>query len=999
MDKEKFVLDFIESPEKYYLDDDRRINIGSNPTISLSDVVFYRIDRITFEDKAPRKEALENVLSAMRIKGVNFLYLIKGDKKGVSFYYGISRDLIQQIPLAYTMDELGEMILKPGLESNFRGSKITKLYAKEEQGIIDTLAQMNFIGNIDGVPGINSDKENYQGVDRMVDVMLGDEFAFLVTAKALPPNAIRHFENSIYNFYDRLMPLSKKSIQKGENEGKTEIDTLAEGTNQSDAEQEQHGTTTNHGKQHQENRSSTKPSGSNESRTEGTVVSDNEGTYNKSESSSKTHTDASSENRTTGTNITTGTSTNTNYEFSNKEAQDWLKYIDEVILKRIDYGKGKGIYISTISLFTMKEAEMVKLENTVTALFSSESGNKVPLRKITLEKNGQRQVVLRNFQIPIADFIHEISENEVYTRTALSQYATQKRAFLGNWFSVNELSIIAGIPQKEIVGLALREEVEFGLNYNDDIPDNAKLSLGNLVQSGKELSIPVSLDRREITKHIFVAGVTGSGKTTTCQKLLLQSEMPFMVIEPAKTEYRILTKKYDDILIFTLGKDKVAPFRLNPFEFYPHESITSHVDMIMASIEAAFDMEAAIPQIIERSLYECYKDYGWDIADDSNRYYSVQDIKEGAFAFPTLSDLIEKTEEIVKNQGFDIRLQSDYIGSIKARLQGLTIGSKGLMLDTRRSLDFRDLVHKRVILELEEIRSGAEKALIMGFVLSNLMEAIKAEYNKNPNFKHITLVEESHRLLGKYEPGDSLTKKQGIEMFSDMLAEVRKYGEALVIVDQIPGKLTSEVLKNTNTKIVHKIFAQDDKEAIGNTMALSNEQKEFLSFLDKGRAIVFSQGWDSSLQVQVIPETDTGSKEIISEDLIREHAISYYCDNFLLGIYPSLKYCEEKPTNEIFTKHMQYRSELILLKKCYFEVLQKSEATEEFQKVILRLEKLLPLEKQAKYIRDDTYYKDLEDEKLNAICSLLVEVKNGKLDVTEFNKKLSYGRRIKKWVS
>lgn len=997
MDKEKFVLDFIESPEKYYLDDDRRINIGSNPSIKLEDVVFYRIDRITFEDKAPRKEALENVLSAMRIKGVNFLYLIKGDKNGVSFYYGISRDLIQKINMTYSMDELGEMILKPGLESNFRGSKITKLEDSEEQEIIDTLAKMNFIGNIDGVPGINEDNENYQGVDRMVDVMLGDEFAFLVTAKALPPNAIRHFENNIYSFYDRLVPLSKKNVQKGENDATTVIDTKADGWNESDSQGSQSGKTTNHGKTKQDTRSSQKQYDSKESRTEGVNVTDNEGSFSNNTGTNESHTSGESGTHTTGTNTTSGKSTNTSYEFSNKEAQEWLRYVDDVILKRIDYGKGKGMYISTISLFTMQEAEMMKLENTVTALFSGETGNRVPLRKITLTKNGQRQYVLRNFQIPIANFVHEISDNEVYTRTALSQYITKEKAYLGNWFSVNELSIIAGLPQKEIVGLALREEVEFGLNYDHAIPDDSVLPLGNLVQSGKELKkIPVSLDKRELNKHTFITGVTGSGKTTTCQKILLRANLPFLVIEPAKTEYRILTKKYDDILVFTLGKDKVAPFRLNPFELYPHESITSHVDMIMASIESAFDMEAAIPQIIEKSIYECYKDYGWDIADDSNRYYSTDEIQNGAYAFPTLSDLINKAEKVVETQGFDVRLQNDYIGSIKARLQGLTVGAKGLMLDTRRSLDFRDLVHRRVILELEEVRSGAEKALIMGFVLSNLTEAIKAEYYKNPEFKHITLVEEAHRLLEKYEPGDSRSKKQGIEMFSDMLAEVRKYGEALVIVDQIPGKLTPEVLKNTNTKIVHKIFAQDDKEAIGNTMALSDEQKGFLSFLDKGRAIVFSQGWESSLQVQVVPETDTGSKEIISEEVIRHLALSYYCKNYKLGIYPSLKYQNDVPGIQEISKHISFRNELELLIKQYQQLFKTYQATKDDQALIVKMEEIMPIEKQAKFIRDYLYFEDKDDKKLNAICALLINIKNEKYDVAEFDETLSNGRRTKR---
>ena len=1002
MEREQFILEFIEKPEKFYLDDDQTFSISKNPQMELRDLVFFRIDRITYEDKAPQKEALENVLSAMRIDGVNFIYLIKGDKKGVSFYYGISRDLIHEKMIPMEIDELGDLILKPGLESNFRGSKIVKLNDKEEQHVIDDLKSMKDVVCVDGVPGINDDEKNYQGVDRMVDVMLGDEFAFLVVAKALPMEAIRHFEKGIYSFYDKLTPVSKRNIQQGDNHSKTIVDTNADGWNTSKAHNIQEGKTTNHGKQITETRSSQKEHSKTEQRSEGVNVADNEGVYSKNESKSDTHTDGKSGTHTTGTNVTEGASKTTSYEFCNKESQEWLRYIDDVILKRLDYGKGKGIYICSITLFAKQPASMVKLKNTVTSLFSGESGNRVPLRNIQITKNDQRESILRAFQIPIVKFNNEISGNEVFTRTVLSQYVTNKNAYLGNWYSVNELGIIVGLPQKEVVGLALREEVEFGLNYKSDISDKHSLILGNLVQSGKELTnVQVSLDKRELDKHIFIAGVTGAGKTTTCHKILLQSELSFLVIEPAKTEYRILTKKYDDILIFTLGRDKVAPFRLNPFELYPHESVSSHIDMIMASIEAAFDMEAAIPQIIEKSIHECYKDYGWDISNDTNRYYSWRDIENGAYAFPTLSDLIDKAESVVDEQGFDIRLKNDYIGSIKARLQGLTVGAKGLMLNTRRSLDFRDLVHKRVILELEEVRSGSEKALIMGFILANLMEAIRAEYQKakacEMEFRHITLVEEAHRLLGKYEPGDSRSKKQGIEMFSDMLAEVRKYGESLVIVDQIPGKLTPEVLKNTNTKIVHKLFAQDDKEAIGNTMALSDEQKDFLSLLDKGRTIVFSQGWETSLQVQVVPETNTGSREIISEDDIRKSTLNYYCNQYRRSIFPSLKYLEPMPDIKNFEEHIRYKNTIEMLIETYQgKFIKKYKADEDDSKLIKNLEKIMSIEQQAKFLRDYLYFVDENDEKYQLILSLLLDVKNGEQSLAKYNDKLSYGRRTRK---
>ena len=233
-------------------------------------------------------------------------------------------------------------------------------------------------------------------------------------------------------------------------------------------------------------------------------------------------------------------------------------------------------------------------------------------------------------------------------------------------------------------------------------------------------------------------------------------------------------------------------------------------------------------------------------------------------------------------------------------------------------------------------------------------------------------------------------------MFSDMLAEVRKYGEALIIVDQIPGKLTPEVLKNTNTKIIHKIFAQDDKEAVGNTMALSDEQKDFLSFLDQGRAVVFSQGWDGGLQVQIVRDTDTDSKELVDEKLIRERVLDYYCDIFDLGIYPSLKYNEKPPTRELFIKHLEYRGILDSFIAGFQGLWKDYKATQDFQDTIGKLEEILSIEKQAEYIRDALYYSDIDGSKFKAIISLLGKVKGGEFNVEEYNNILSYGRRINK---
>ena len=271
---------------------------------------------------------------------------------------------------------------------------------------------------------------------------------------------------------------------------------------------------------------------------------------------------------------------------------------------------------------------------------------------------------------------------------------------------------------------------------------------------------------------------------------------------------------------------------------------------------------------------------------------------DGVYSFPTFSDVMKKVEIVCEEQGFDDRLKRDYLGSIRARLQSLTLGSKGLMLNTPRSVDFVDLLDKKVVLEIEEVKNTNEKSFVMGLIMINLREALRAKYIKDKKFKHITLVEEAHRLLSKYEAGDPINKKQGVEIFADMLAEVRKYGESLIIADQIPNKLTPEVLKNTNTKIIHKLFAEDDKESVGNTMVLEKEQKGFLSNLQTGRAIVFSQGWSKAVQVQIKLLTDTTSEEEIDENELIESNLEYYRKNYKKEIFFGSSLFDREPTKE-----------------------------------------------------------------------------------------------------
>ena len=877
--------------------------------IDISDVKFYHIKELTFEEDSPRREAFENVISTLRIDGIIFVYLIVGGSSGVSFYAGVTRDMSYKSELELDIDDIGKRVLKPSIEGNFRGSKVLEVEKGQKAELVSKIDKMKRFAKVSGIPSVYKDKEDFQGIDRLIDIMSGDEFALVVLAKPMSNGAIAGIEKVLFDAYNNIAPMTKTSVQHSDGSSTststsaTKGSSISDGTNYSESNQKGKNTSssintnTSKGESYSSSNSSTSR-GTSESAGENSSFSKTSGTsQTKSENESFNKSESISKNQ--GSNLS--------FEFTNKMASELTKYIDEVLLKRINYGKNKGLFDSCIYLMSNEKGNLTKLGNAIRAIFSGDESNKSPLifSNLNAAKDINEIKCIKNFQIPKINLIE--NTNAVISRSLLSQNLASQSC----WMSANELSVIATLPKKEVVGLSLKEEVEFGLNIKEQISQDEAIFLGNMVQSGKELNQKIFIDKAWLDKHIFIAGVTGSGKTTTCQRILKSANLPFLVIEPAKTEYRAMLNDMDDLLIFTLGDERVAPFRINPFEFFPHESISSRVDMIKANIEASFDMEAAIPQIIETALYRCYEEYGWDISTSKNYKFS-DPFADGVFAFPTLSDLVRQANIVVEEQGFDERLKKDYIGSINARLQGLLVGSKAFMLNNQRSVDFADLLEKNVVLELEEVKNGAEKSLIMGFILININEALKVKYkeykNKGEEFRHITLIEESHRLLSKFMPGDSPNKKLGVETFADMLAEVRKYGESLIIVDQIPNKLTPEVLKNTNTKIVHKIFAQDDKEAIGNTMALNDEQKEFLSNLETGRAIVSNPNFIKPIQVQIaqLENVSTTKSAVIDAKILRDNVLDYYRQNYKKGIIPPVEIKNNVPNVKDLEEALQY---------------------------------------------------------------------------------------------
>jgi hypothetical protein len=181
--------------------------------------------------------------------------------------------------------------------------------------------------------------------------------------------------------------------------------------------------------------------------------------------------------------------------------------------------------------------------------------------------------------------------------------------------------------------------------------------------------------------------------------------------------------------------------------------------------------------------------------------------------------------------------------ALRSRLRSLMLGAKGETLDVRRSVAAEDLFGGPCVIELRNLGDDDDRSFVMALLLCLLYEHAEARQGDSAGrLLHLTLIEEAHRLLraprssGGMEGADAQAK--AVTMFTDMLAEMRAYGEGFIVADQIPANLAPDIIKNSNVKIVHRLTAPDDRSAVAAATGLSDSQSQHLVALRPGTAVI-----------------------------------------------------------------------------------------------------------------------------------------------------------------
>lgn len=384
---------------------------------------------------------------------------------------------------------------------------------------------------------------------------------------------------------------------------------------------------------------------------------------------------------------------------------------------------------------------------------------------------------------------------------------------------------------------------------------------------GYDVYFPLSL----LPKHALLAGVPGSGKTYSMLHLASQlagsaNNIPILVLEPAKKEYRALAHNTDipDLIVFSPGSTGSFPLRINPFEFPVGLKLSEHITALNQVFMGAFDLEAPMPFLVSEAIDQVYQDHGWHWTD----------VNEGKATdtYPTTHELYDKIAKLLDASSYAPEVKSNLKSVLQVRIGSLITREMGNVFDVPAStLAPEEWLRTKCVVELESL--GPDAANFLTLLLLTLIRELLRQNPKADKEKprHVIFLEEAHNLIGpstvaNAENGNA--KVASTQYIVDMLAEVRALREAIVIADQLPTALAPQVTKNTSLKIGHRITAMDDRELLASTMSADGVQLERMALFQPGHALCLYENVQKPFEVQ-IAEYGANSDSPDNEGLFR----------------------------------------------------------------------------------------------------------------------------------
>jgi DNA helicase HerA-like ATPase len=164
--------------------------------------------------------------------------------------------------------------------------------------------------------------------------------------------------------------------------------------------------------------------------------------------------------------------------------------------------------------------------------------------------------------------------------------------------------------------------------------------------------------------------------------------------------------------------------------------------------------------------------------------------------------------------------------------------------DPNRTMDFLlsgcQLVEFGAWFDPDEVNAAFALVFSMMYEhrLSEYEDAIRA--GMEPPIR-VAVLDEAHRIVpAEHAGGDERllsAGKETTELFCHMIAECRALGQGLIVAEQSTARIDPNVLVNTSTKLVHCTLYGRDKDMLGSALSLSEDERNYLSYLRPGEAL------------------------------------------------------------------------------------------------------------------------------------------------------------------
>lgn len=379
----------------------------------------------------------------------------------------------------------------------------------------------------------------------------------------------------------------------------------------------------------------------------------------------------------------------------------------------------------------------------------------------------------------------------------------------------------------DLVGISIRKNMQASLQLNERVVRADNIIIGQLADN-EDVSIGCS--PRALTKHMLVVGKPGTGKTTFAVNLLLQlyqRGIPFLAIEPTKSEYRALIDAVPELQIFTPGNNSVSPFVINPFIPPKKISVEQYIPSLASAFKAAFSMPSPLDTIFQAAIQEAYTQYGW------KDYSTADDPDVQVFG---LHEFILVFKKLIAREKYSAEVKGNLQSAGVLRLRNL-IDQNANIYDTTKSVPIEDILSKPTILELNSIDNAEQKAVLMALLLINICVYTKHCQLGDGSLKNAILIDEAH-VLFKAQDGGNSSASTTVTTLENMVAEIRSYGTSVIIADQSPLAVGTGIVKNTDLKIVFQLVDAADCQLMAAATSMSDEQRAQIPQLNVGQAMV-----------------------------------------------------------------------------------------------------------------------------------------------------------------